>query len=245
LVDGLSKSTIAGLRTRTITAEQPNNTAVVLLHGYAMQALDLAQFAQAMNLPATFYFPDGPHPVAGGGRCWWQIDRTAREAQQMIGPRDLYREHPPGREAARRCLHAFLNEVAQIPGQERIILGGFSQGGMLACEMALLERAPTDGLVLLSASRIAVDEWTPNRDALRGLPVFISHGHSDHDLAFDAGLELKRWVEQSGARVTWLPFDGGHQVPFVVWRGLRKFLSSVINLIENDATPGNGQDRPK
>ncbi|MGE5183235.1 MAG: hypothetical protein ACM31C_14295 [Acidobacteriota bacterium] len=30
-----------------------------------------------------------------------------------------------------------------------------------------------------------------------------------------------------GAHVTWLPFDGGHELPLVVWRGLRKFLRAV------------------
>jgi phospholipase/carboxylesterase len=33
---------------------------------------------------------------------------------------------------------------------------------------------------------------------------------------------------EAGARVFWVPFDGGHEIPLVVWRGLRKFLRALL-----------------
>jgi len=32
-------------------------------------------------------------------------------------------------------------------------------------------------------------------------------------------------VRQHGAAVDWLPFDGGHEIPLVAWRRLRKFVT--------------------
>jgi phospholipase/carboxylesterase len=62
---------------------------------------------------------------------------------------------------------------------------------------------------------------------LRGLPVFVAHGRDDQDLSFAAGAALEESLREAGARTTWLSFDGGHEIPLVVWRGLKKFLLEV------------------
>jgi phospholipase/carboxylesterase len=87
---------------------------------------------------------------------------------------------------------------------------------------------PIEALVLLSASRIAVRDWQPHRARLSDLPVFVSHGTADQDLAFAAGERLRDFVLESGARTSWVPFEGGHEIPLVVWRGLRKFLAALL-----------------
>ncbi|HZE90108.1 MAG TPA: alpha/beta fold hydrolase, partial [Rhizobacter sp.] len=113
------------------------------------------------------------------------------------------------------------------PG-EPLILGGFSQGGMLACDVALhAQPHAVDALVLLSASRLAFDTWQPLQARLRGMPVFVAHGHEDPNLAFDAGLQLAEFARGAGARVTWVPFTGGHEIPLTVWRALRRFLKPL------------------
>jgi len=80
----------------------------------------------------------------------------------------------------------------------------------------------------MSASRVALEDWQPRRARLDGLPVFVSHGQSDRDLAFAAGEALRDFVLDSGARVSWVPFESGHEIPLVVWRGLRKFLGALL-----------------
>jgi phospholipase/carboxylesterase len=111
---------------------------------------------------------------------------------------------------------------------QRLVVGGFSQGGMLALDTVLRGSQTVDGLVLLSASRLAMSDWEPHRARLRQLPVFVSHGAADQDLAFSAGERLRDFVLESAARVTWVPFETGHEIPLVVWRGLRKFLSALL-----------------
>jgi predicted esterase len=68
----------------------------------------------------------------------------------------------------------------------------------------------------------------PHRARLQNLPVFVSHGVADPDLAFAAGERLRDFVLESGARGAWVSFDGGHEIPLVAWRGLRKFLGSLL-----------------
>jgi phospholipase/carboxylesterase len=52
-----------------------------------------------------------------------------------------------------------------------------------------------------------------------------SHGRADPDLAFSAAEKLNLALNEAGASLTWVPFEGGHEIPFPVWRQVRRFLS--------------------
>lgn len=218
---------IAGLHTTAVGAPDAPLT-LVLLHGYAMRPADLSPFAHSLSTPAYFLLPEGPLSSPIGGNAWWTVDVEAREAALARGPRDLTDDYPRGLDAAREQLGHFLETVTTEFSPQRIVLGGFSQGGMLALDWALRGAQPVDALVLLSASRLAARDWQPQRARLRNLPVFVSHGTADQDLAFAAGERLRDFVLESGARASWVPFEGGHEIPLVVWRGLRKFLSALL-----------------
>lgn len=218
---------IAGLRTTAVGSPEASLT-LVLLHGYAMGPADLSPFAHSLGVPAFFLFPQAPLSSPKGGYAWWGVDEEAREVAIAAGPRDLTDEHPQGLPAARLQLGKFLDAVATEYKPGRTVIGGFSQGGMLALDWVLRSARSADGLVLLSSSRIALDEWLPQRDRLQNLPVFVSHGANDRDLSFAAGERLRDFVLESEAPVTWAPFDGGHEIPLTVWRALRKFLNALL-----------------
>jgi len=216
---------LAGLRSIVVGSEKRAESICVLLHGYAMRPEDLAPFAQAMRSNARFYFPQGPVAVGARGYGWWPIDEERRREQLRLAPRDLAEECPVSRPAMRAGLCQFIAGVRAHARELPLLLGGFSQGGMLVCDTVLHQRPDIAGMVILSASRIAAQEWQPRLAAVRSLPVFISHGRADTDLAFAAGERLRDCLESGGARITWTPFDGGHEIPFVVWRELRKFIA--------------------
>ncbi len=231
---------IAGLDTRAVGSFEHPERVVVVLHGFAMQGSDLQPFARSLGLPGLFLFPDGPvsaelEPGVERARAWWRIDPVLRAASLARGARDLAEEHPAGLASAREQLVAFLAALPElVRGFERcpLVLTGFSQGGMLACDACLRTPIAPSALVLFSTSRIAFDEWLPELARLRARqppfpPVLISHGDADEDLAFATGERLRDALQEAGASVTWLPFSGGHQIPLVVWRRFRKFLSEA------------------
>jgi phospholipase/carboxylesterase len=215
------------LESLRVGAREQARAQVVLLHGYDMQPEDLEPFSRSLNVPALFHFPRGPLSSPSGKRCWWPIDQERRARQLQSGPRDLFEESPPGRPAARDKLCEFLDELRAQSPKLPLLLGGFSQGGMLACDAVLCARQPVSGLVMLSSSRIAFDDWLANCEPLTDLPVLVSHGTHDADLAFSAGEALRDFYRNSGARVTWQPFEGGHEIPLVVWRALRRVITEL------------------
>ncbi|HEY4338398.1 MAG TPA: hypothetical protein VGM97_00450 [Steroidobacteraceae bacterium] len=202
---------------------------VVVLHGYAMDNADLAPFAHSMQLPALFAFPRAPHAAQPRGYTWWPIDSEARAAALRYGARDLFDNYPDNRESVRLQLRNLLQMIRDTYSNLPLVLAGFSQGGMLACELILHDLVRVDGLALLSASRLALNEWDLHASRMRDLPILVSHGKTDADLAYSAGEKLRNWLSLAGAKVTWVPFETGHEIPLPVWRQLRRFLTGISN----------------
>ena len=218
---------VAGLRTLVVSTAPTPALAVIVLHGYAMEPEELAPFAQSIGVSGRFYFPAGPVAAEPRGSAWWPIDQARRRVALARGPRDLHEEHPAGAGAARQRLVDLLAAVrSECPGAS-VALVGFSQGGMLACDTVLRAHPAVDALALLSSSRIAADEWETLAPHLAGLPVLVTHGRTDDDLAFAAGEALRDFVTRAGADVQWLPFDGAQVIPLAAWRALRRFLKSL------------------
>ena len=209
---------------------------IVLLHGFGGSADDLAPFARSLGVKGRFVFPEGPvdlssdpRAVAYGlsGRAWWPVDVDAREAEIAAGPRDLSTFAPEGLPAARALLDALLDGVMHDLGPAPLVLGGFSQGAMLTTDLALRTDRPIAAHVQLSTARITADAWVPRFESRRGARLFKSHGRSDRDLAFASAESFKDELVAAGWSVEWCPFDGGHEIPLRVLRGLKKFLNDV------------------
>lgn len=200
---------------------------VVWLHGHGMSPEDFAPFAPSLSVPAAFHLLRAPHALASGGQAWWARDAEVA-ARRGRPPWDLADERPPGREAVRRALARYLNALAPLRAGRPLLLAGFSQGGMLACDTVLHEQVDISALALLSSCRIAFDDWQPRLQRLAGLPVLVTHGRHDERLAFSAGEALCDAVRAGGADTEWLPFDGGHEVPLLAWRRLRVLMQRLI-----------------
>jgi len=74
-----------------------------------------------------------------------------------------------------------------------------------------------------------VDEpsWENRFRERQNLPVFIAHGRTDTVLPFDLALRFRQKLQDSGISVTWVPFDGGHEIPAVVVVALNDFLDKL------------------
>jgi phospholipase/carboxylesterase len=206
---------------------------VVLLHGWAMRPQALSPFARSIGAGGTWVFPEGPVELPDGTRGWWWVDEAARSRARARGPRDLAADRPAGLDAARERFEATLARLcAEHPGRP-LVVGGFSQGAMLACDHALRGLRPIDGLAVLSGSRLTYDDWLPAMPRLRSRPVLVAHGRDDPDLAPEAAGRLADDLEAAGARVDRVMFDGGHAIPLAAWRGVRRLVRRV-----RDATTG-------
>lgn len=192
----------------------------------------LRPMVDALALPWPTLIPSGPVREPDGSRSWWAVDPGHRAARLAAGPSDLHDRHPKERPAARAVLALTLEQARTDHPGCRFVLVGYSQGGMLLMDYLLTHAddavvADVAGLALLSSTCIALDEWLPQSHRLQGLPALVTHGRSDGDLGFFAGERLRDLMQGAGAQVQWLPFDGGHEMPLVVWRALKRFVQAL------------------
>ncbi|MEP7151984.1 MAG: esterase, partial [Nitrospira sp.] len=110
----------------------------------------------------------------------------------------------------------------------RTVLGGFSQGAMLSCDALLHSIQPYAGLIQLSGTLVAKQEWNPLMVKRKGMPVFQSHGTQDPILDYAMAERLRDEFAQAKMNVDWQPFRGGHEIPELVLRRLGLFIRKIF-----------------
>jgi phospholipase/carboxylesterase len=205
---------------------------MVLLHGYCSSEKDWLPFVKSIHLPpgTRFLFPRGPEAAkrtdgAPSGRAWWPLDLATNMRDGALGA-DLSAEKPEGIEHAATEVRAFLAHQGNRATRP-FLLGGFSQGAMVAAQVAFQSDEPLRALVLLSGTLVDEASWKINYARRKGLHVFMSHGRSDPTLSFEVAERMRAEMAAAGLEVTWFPFDGGHETPAEVIVALNQFLAHL------------------
>jgi phospholipase/carboxylesterase len=239
--------TLGPLRVRRVVKTSGNTSktdaplTVVLMHGYGAPGDDLVGLGDGLVAPAgtTFLFPEAPSGITGAAglmtlddeaRAWWQIDVGRFQRAAMLGTLDkLVEEVPEGLHEARASVVAMLDayERETSTPSARIVLGGFSQGSMLALDVALHTERAFAGLAILSGTLLAAKEWLPRMAARKDLPVFQSHGTRDPILPYPVAERLRHELESAGMRVSFTSFNDGHGIPPEVMRDFGTWLSQT------------------
>jgi phospholipase/carboxylesterase len=210
------------------TTSETSDRVVVLLHGWGAPGDDLVPVARLLARPDTrFVLPAAPLPHPAGGRAWWHLDLERRQQAWAQGRVDeIAGDVPNGLDAARARVQALLREVRTRFRPRVLTLAGYSQGGMLSMDVALAADPPVDRVAVLSGTVIAEKQWKKGLARTPKPPLFLSHGREDVVLPFAMSERLKGLLEQNGFAVTWVPFDGGHDIPDPVITALRTFLDN-------------------
>jgi phospholipase/carboxylesterase len=216
----------------TLTHGGPGPPTLVLLHGYGSSAENWEPFTKTIHWPQNgrFVFPQGPEVFArsdGGldGRAWWPLDLLSHIPPGQSLP-DLSQTEPEGLKDAASRVEDLLDGLQRKPGGP-IVFGGFSQGAMVASEVAFRSDVTLRALVLLSGTLVDEASWERHFDRRRGMPVFMAHGRADGTLPFATAERFRLKLEAAGVKVTWVPFDGGHEIPATVVIALNRFIDSL------------------
>lgn len=184
--------------------------AVVLLHGFGADMGDLAPLADVMDPEGnwTFYFPNAPLEVPIGpgwtGRGWFPI--SLRELEAGV---DFTKIRPPGLDMSRKLVSEFIFHI----NPRKLVLGGFSQGAMVALDLALHEPDAAAALLILSGVLLDEENWTKRASRLKGKPLLQSHGHLDQVIPIQGAQKLYEILKNAGAAVQFMPFSGAHEIP--------------------------------
>ena len=211
-------------------AGDPAAPTIVLFHGYGADMNDLVSLAGVVQAPrgCNWYFPNGPLSVSLGGhfegRAWFPIPLAELQAGATI---DLTELVPPGMKKARENAKQFLAKLNVAP--EKLVIGGFSQGAMLATDFVLHADVKPAGLALLSGTLVNAAEWETLLSAsAQKIPFFQSHGSRDQVLSFAHAQKIEVLLKKHGWPGQLQRFEGGHEIPSEVLIQLGSFIRKIL-----------------
>ena len=197
---------------------------LVLLHGYGSRADDWLQFEPYLKIPndGRLVLLQGPlrGPISGSRGWWWlNIEGHIPPGERLP---DFSTANPSGIKVASRLVRRYLDNI-----EGPLVLGGFSQGAMLSGDIAFQTDQELAGLVLLGGTTVNEGAWIERFPDRRRMPIFIAHGRRDSVLPFAIAERFADKLKTAGLNVTWVPFDGDHEIPALVIQRLNAFLAGL------------------
>jgi phospholipase/carboxylesterase len=195
---------------------------IFAMHGWGSNAFDLHGIAPFIAAGRFLVLcPQGPHEVEIGainGYGWYETKPGAKPDEEKI-------------DTAIAVLRTFINEASgRYPvDRNRIVLVGFSQGGMMAYNLAM--RWPDKFAALVGISTAFPDylfERATNRAAIAKLPTMVQHGRADEMLEMSRARKSVELLRELGAPVTFREYDCGHEVCADGVRDLSAFLAENV-----------------
>ncbi len=194
--------------------------ALVLLHGRGADERDLFPLLDMLDperrlLGAT---ARGPLSLPPGGAHWYVVRTVGYPDPQTFN--STYPE-----------LSSWLSELLAEHGipPERTVLGGFSQGSVMAYALALgPDRPRPAGVLALSGFLPRVEGFELNLAKAAGLPVAIGHGTHDPVISIEFGRDARDRLMEAGARVTYRESPMQHTIDPAFLRELPAWLREVV-----------------
>ncbi len=206
---------------------------IILFHGYGANAEDLFSLSEVIPVQkkVNWLFPDGflEVPIGPGwtGRAWWNVNMLElQELAQSGGIRDLSDKTPVGLDKAVEKTSKMIEQL-KIPWSQ-IIIGGFSQGALLATELYLNAPESPKGLIVLSGNALHLDKWKPLVQSRKGQLFFMSHGDNDPVLSIKGARKLETALTQNGMKGRLVNFSGGHEIPMNIIKSVGDYINNLI-----------------
>ena len=201
---------------------------IILLHGFGAHMGDLASLAPAIDATGYVYvFPNAPIPFELGpgatGYGWTHPRRIPHELRRVDDVDSVV-----------DMLATLVDEVTEHyvikPGE--IILGGFSQGGMMTYRYGLPNPGKFKGLAALSA--VAPDEDTM-RERLpedRSQPIFVAHGTADMVIEVQMARDTREFLQAEGYAPVYREYPMAHEIS-------QQTLTDLADWIKNTLPPAS------
>jgi phospholipase/carboxylesterase len=193
------------------SAEMP---LVLCLHGRGADANDLADLAPMLGSGYRFVFPQAPRkfePAPGYSFGWTWFDG--------------WPPLPGAVAASRRLLLDFIDAaVTKFPTPAgKVILSGFSQGGLMSLDCGFRTRQPLAGIVVLSGA-LYEDELPP----FAAQKVLIAHGLQDDVIPVTAARRTRLVLEEHGLSPEYHELPMGHAVSMEEVGIVKDFLARCL-----------------
>ncbi|NPA72195.1 MAG: alpha/beta hydrolase fold domain-containing protein [Gammaproteobacteria bacterium] len=206
--------------------KQTATSAVIWLHGLGADGHDFAGIVPSLELPENsgvrFIFPHAPEQAVtiNGGmvmRSWYDI-RT---------PDFLSDVDEQGIRTSCRQIEVLINtQVEQGIAADRIVLAGFSQGGLIALHAGLTYEKSLAGIMALSTYCPLVEDFKQNKR----VSILMTHGTFDNVIPLAVGEHSAQQLTQQGYSLEWRAYPMEHQVCAEEIADIAAWLTKTLTL---------------
>jgi len=220
---------IGGLQVVELPGD-PKQGTIVLFHGFGADAMDLFPLSNVYKGP-TWIFPQAPLQVqfmpGYVGRAWFPIDmEVLSKSHRENSFEDIASAFPPDLTQVSSIANRFVDQL-DTP-RSKLVLGGFSQGAILAVETMLSSMIRCGGLLIFSGTYLESLRWKPKIHPHANTHFFQSHGMHDPLLPLRKAEELEKLLLEGGLHGRLHTFQGGHEIPPSILSKLSLFLQSLF-----------------
>lgn len=202
-------------------ATGPDPWLLLLLHGVGSNEADM--FDLAPSLPSNVHVLSlrAPYEIDQGAYGWFGIHRTddgqrridalqERESRFLVGDQ--------AQSAARQL---------GVPA-ERVIVGGFSQGGIMALSVLLTYPQRLRGAMVLHGRLLpeVVPDVAPS-GAFAGKALWVSHGSADRIMPPPDAQAIRAMASTLPLELGGADFPGGHELLSAEWAQALRWLGSL------------------
>ena len=197
------------LETIELDADGEAAGSVIWLHGLGADGHDFEPIVPMLDLarPLRFVFPNAPKRAVtiNGGmemRAWYDIDPRA----PLSGTDDI-------RAAAAEIEELVDAEEQRGVPRSKVVLAGFSQGGVVALHLALRSETRLAGVMALS-TYVHDHEHVGEEVSFASvdMPIFMAHGQMDPMIPIARAITSREALDALGYRIDWRVYGMGHQV---------------------------------
>ncbi|RYF23862.1 MAG: phospholipase [Comamonadaceae bacterium] len=188
------------------TPAAPHPWLLVLMHGVGSNEQDL--FGLAPHVPAPFHVLSlrAPYRMGPNANAWFEF------SVNLDGSRNI---NVPQEAASRVLLAQTVDSAAQqlgVPAQ-RVVVGGFSQGGIMALSLLLTRPDLLHGAMALHSRLLPqVLPLAVPAAAMQGRQLWVSHGVQDNVIPLASAHAIRDHAATLPVDLVYREYPGMHEI---------------------------------
>ncbi len=200
---------------------------LILLHGYGSSEGDLIEVAKTLDERFLTFSLRAPFKGSDVGYSWYELTRTRTN--------ELTSNYAELKQSKAKIISFISNACkAYKADSTKVFLMGFSQGAIMAYDIALTSPKKIAGILALSGrmledTKTAIAETT----SVAKLKFFIAHGNSDNVISIKESEKATEFLKTNNIKeVTYKNYEMPHSISGAELNDIKAWLKKQITPLE-------------